>query len=316
MDKIANSQTVQDIQNGPVADKARQETQQVKNEFSNLANSRQTPETKTATGQPLTHYHSAIYTLLSWENPRATAISYLAIVLFIFACRYVPIMRYALRLTWITLGITAAAEVVGRVAMDSGVVSKMRPKKYYTVPRETLETFLEDVEQLINFFVIEFQRVLFAENVYVTIAVFFTTLLTYFLIQITPAWGLALLFTTLTYFTPLVYITNKDFIDGHVENASNIVNQQTQQMRDLAVHHSNRAMEASSQALKDASSKAQEMIGQTKQKAVQQGIVSQETADKTEESLKQAPQPPKEEPMKGPDSVQAEHGKAEPVAAQ
>lgn len=53
----------------------------------------------------------------------------------------------------------------------NGFTSQVRPKKYYVVPRESLERFTEDVEQLINFFVIEFQRIVFAENVYVTVAV-------------------------------------------------------------------------------------------------------------------------------------------------
>jgi len=47
----------------------------------------------------------------------------------------------------------------------------MRPKKYFVIPKESLERFLDDAEQLINFFVIEFQRVIFAENVYVTTGV-------------------------------------------------------------------------------------------------------------------------------------------------
>ena len=47
----------------------------------------------------------------------------------------------------------------------------MRPRKYFVIPKASLERLLDDVEQLINFFVIEFQRVVFAENVYVTIAV-------------------------------------------------------------------------------------------------------------------------------------------------
>ena len=136
------------------------------------ANARQVPQTQTATGQPLTHYHSLFYTLLSWENPRATAISYAAIVTFIFAWRYLPIVRYSLRLTWIVLGITAAAELAGRMVFDQGFASKLRPKKYYTIPRETLESATGDLEQLVNFFVIEFQRILFAENVYATIAVY------------------------------------------------------------------------------------------------------------------------------------------------
>jgi hypothetical protein len=55
--------------------------------------------------------------------------------------------------------------------MGTGVAASFRPRRYYRVPKETLETFLDDVEQLINFFVIELQRVLFAENVAATVGV-------------------------------------------------------------------------------------------------------------------------------------------------
>ena len=91
MNSIQNSQAVQSIANGPVADKARAEAATTKNEFSNLAAARQTPDNKTATGQNLTHYHSLFYSLLSWENPRATAISFVTIVSGILLTRYVPI---------------------------------------------------------------------------------------------------------------------------------------------------------------------------------------------------------------------------------
>lgn len=171
MDSVTNSQPVQALANGPVATNARNEVNQTKNEFSDLASSRQVPEHTAATGQKLTHYHSFFYTLLLWEHPRVTAMSYAAIVIFIFTTRYVPLARYALRLTWITLGISGAAELAGQLGMKQGVVSKLRPNKYYTIPRQSLEVALEDVEQLINFFVIEVQRIVFAENVYVTIAV-------------------------------------------------------------------------------------------------------------------------------------------------
>ena len=171
MDSVKNSQMVQSIQNGPVADQVRGHAAATSQSFSNLADSRQTPTTKAATGQELTYYHSFFYNLLSWENPRATGISYAAIVLFIIACRYVPLVRYGLRLSWIVFGITAAAEIAGKMVFDQGFTSKLRPKKYYTIPRETLESTMDDVEHLINFFVIEFQRILFVENIYKTVAV-------------------------------------------------------------------------------------------------------------------------------------------------
>jgi hypothetical protein len=39
-------------------------------EMSNLAAARHPPSYTTATGQPLTHYHSFFSELLSWRNPR------------------------------------------------------------------------------------------------------------------------------------------------------------------------------------------------------------------------------------------------------
>ena len=62
---------------------------------------------------------------------------------------------------------------------SQGLASSFRPKRYYTIPREALESSLEDVEQLINFFVIEFQRVLFAENPLHTVAVSFLLLISF-----------------------------------------------------------------------------------------------------------------------------------------
>lgn len=171
MSSIQNSQTVQSIANGPVADKARNEAAATRNEFSNLAASRQTPNSQTATGQNLTHYHSLFYSLLSWENPRATAISFASIVTAILLARYVPIERYVLKAAFTVLGSVAAAELAGHFVLGEGFATKMRPKKYYTIPRETLDSITGDLEELINFFVIEFQRILFAENVWATIAV-------------------------------------------------------------------------------------------------------------------------------------------------
>ena len=107
-----------------------------------------------------------------------------------------------------------------------------------------------------------------------------TTLLTYFLIKITPAWGLALLFTTLTYFVPLAYISNKELIDHHLNNASEIVSKQTQQVRELAGQHTSKASEMAQGAFKDYSARASDLVGTAKKTAVEKGVVSEATAAK------------------------------------
>lgn len=111
------------------------------------------------------------YRLLSWKNPRATGIAFAATVIFIFAARYLNIIRYSLKLLYVVLGTTATAEVAGHLAFGRGLTSQFRPRQYFTIPKASLERLLDDVEQLINFFVIESQRIVFAENVYATGAV-------------------------------------------------------------------------------------------------------------------------------------------------
>ncbi|KAF2170030.1 hypothetical protein M409DRAFT_64413 [Zasmidium cellare ATCC 36951] len=314
MDSIKNSETVQSIANGPLADKARVEADTTKTEFTNLAAARQTPQSQTANGQELTHYHSFFYNLLSWENPRATAISYVTIVTLIFATRYLPVTRFALKGLYVLLGCTAAAEAVGKLVLGEGIASKMRPKRYYTFPRETLEAVLGDIEELINFFVIEFQRIVFAENIYATILAFVTTFLSYFLIKIMPSWGLALFFTTAAYFVPLAYISNKEFIDHHLNNAQNIASEQASQLRGIVAEHTNKTVELSQSAIKEYTAKAQDLIGQGKQVAVEKGAVKQETADKVAPvNSSDFPTAPKQEPTV-PETVHAEEKKAEAVA--
>ncbi|KAH0302386.1 hypothetical protein KCU74_g18292, partial [Aureobasidium melanogenum] len=161
------------------------------------------------------------------------------------------------------------AEVVGKLVMDRGFASRMRPRKYYTIPRETLEASLDDVEQLINFFVIEFQRIMFGENVFVTVGAFFIAFISYFLVKIMPTWGLALLFTTLIYTIPLIYINNREVIDAQIEQASTIISEQTQQVRTIAAEQTQHATDIAKSTATDLQNRASELIGQAKQRAGQ-----------------------------------------------
>jgi hypothetical protein len=63
------------------------------------------------------------------------------------------------------------AEAVGKTLLGSGLTSQFRPRKYYTIPRETLNSMINDLHELINFFVIESQRIVFAEDVFLSTAV-------------------------------------------------------------------------------------------------------------------------------------------------
>lgn len=69
--------------------------------------------------------------------------------------------------------VVTLAEASSNALMGSSVAGTVRPRRYYKIPKETLEASLDDLENLINFFVIEGQRIVFAENIPVTAAVSF-----------------------------------------------------------------------------------------------------------------------------------------------
>lgn len=109
--------------------------------------------------------------LLTQFSLGASSIAYATIVSLIFAVRYLDIFRWTFKLTWMVLAITVAAETAGKALLNNGFATQLRPRKYYTVPKETLNAVVGDVHELINFFVIEAQRILFAENIAASVLV-------------------------------------------------------------------------------------------------------------------------------------------------
>ncbi|KAK3374444.1 Reticulon-domain-containing protein [Lasiosphaeria ovina] len=248
------------VANGPVAQNVKDQTAKTTTELSNLASARQTPPHPAATGQPLTHYHSFFSELLSWNNPRASAIAYASIISLIFSVRYLDIFRWGFKLTWMVLAITIAAEVSGKTLLNSGFATQLRPRKYYTVPREKLDAMIGDVHELVNFFVIESQRILFAENIYASAAAALGAFLSYYLVKIVPYWGLALISTTVIFFAPLIYKSNQELIDSQIKHASEIVEAQTSQLRTVAQKHTEQATQVTKQYMGDYTAKAQALI--------------------------------------------------------
>lgn len=110
-------------------------------------------------------------------------------------------------------------------------------------------------------------------------------------------------------------------IDGHLNNASEIISQQTQQVREMAGQHTGKAAEMAQGAFKDYSAKASEMMGSAKKAAVEKGVVTEETAAKVpgdEHAVKKEdfPSAPSVEPMGTQQTDGAFDEKAAPVQQQ
>ncbi|KAL2817585.1 Reticulon-domain-containing protein [Aspergillus granulosus] len=268
----------------PLADSIKSEASRTGQEFRDLKSAKVVPSTTMATGQPLTYYHSLLYSLLSWEQPRATAASFASVVAFIFAARYLPLLRWFFKFLYVMLGFTAAFELGGRLVLSQGLTSSFRPRKYYTIPKETTEAILEDFEQLVDFILIEFQRILFAENVVHTVAAFSAAFSAYWLSKILPFWGLSLLAVSIAYLGPLVYMNNRELIDSQIESVQETINAQAHQLKGIAEERTYHATGVVKQYVGDYSNKAQEYIG-TRRSA------SPESSKATSPVIKKEPEP-------------------------
>ena len=209
---------------------------------------------------------------------------------------------------------TAAAEIGGKTLFSQGLASSFRPKKYYTIPRETLESSLEDVEQLINFFVMEFQRVLFAENLARTIAAFLAAFVSYWLIKFVPLWGLSLIGVSVVYLTPLVYVNNKEVIDQQIDKVTEVINSQASQVKEIAGHHAERATSTVKAYAGDYSAKAQTYIGNARGRSNSPEVTTSspqptksEPGDAPNYSPSDFPHAPQQEPAPGTTSHQEQY---------
>lgn len=285
------------ISNGPVATKVKEQKDKASAELSDLAASRQTPATPAATGQPLTHYHSFFSELLSWKNPRASGIAYASIVTLIVAARYLDVIRWSFKLSWMALAVTVAAEAAGKLVLNNGLASQLRPRRYYTVSRETLDNLIGDVHELLNFFVIEAQRILFAENIFVSAAACAAAFFSYFLVKLVPYWGLAIIGTTVAFFAPLIYTTNQELIDAHLKTATDTINAQTAQVRELAQQQADQLSSMGKQYAGEYTTKVQEMLRGRTAPAAAPAAATPASKPKVPEVVPKLPTAPTEEPV-------------------
>jgi len=95
-------------------------------------------------------------------------------------------------------------EFTNRHFSPNTFLSRLRPRQYKKVPESTLNAILKNIHDLIQYAVVQVQKIIFGQELYKTFSAFlsFTTL--YWLINIVPTFSLAVLCLTLLYIAPLL----------------------------------------------------------------------------------------------------------------
>ena len=130
------------------------------------------------------------------------------------------------------------------------------------------------------------------------------------------------------YLAPLIYISNQELIDHHLANASNVVNTQANQVKELAGQQTARATNTVKAYAGDYSAKAQGYIGSARGRSTSPELTSKSPASTPVKSGPGAgpnyspsdfPHAPKQEPTPGVTSHQEQYensqfgGQAEPA---
>jgi hypothetical protein len=250
-----------------------------------------------STGQSLTPYHSLFSHLFSWENPRNSAIAYVSVVSTIVAYRYLSLISWALGLSWMILATTVAAEVAGKLVLNNGLASQFRPRQYYTLSRETFDRLVSDAHGLINFFLIEAQRIVFVENIGASAAACVAAFISGLLIKVVPYWVLAVVATTIAFFAPLIYSTNQEFIDEQLKTAADAINAQTAQVRDAAQKQADHLAAVGKQYAGDYTGKVTEILRTRNLSPSAAKKAPEFPSPPTEEPKAAEPEVPQEEPI-------------------
>ncbi|KAI5848932.1 Reticulon-domain-containing protein [Tricharina praecox] len=247
--------------------------------------------------QPMSHFHSLFYDLFTWKSPKATGFFFFSTISLIFAFRYVNVLRYVFKAAYMLFAAASVLELAGKPLGAKGIVSSMRPTRYYTVPRESLEMFFENLHDLTNFFVLEFQRVLFVENIFTTIAAFVSSFFGYILIKYIPFWTLLLLATVTAFTAPLIYINNKELIDEQIQRVSDMVNSQVETTKKLTGKYAEEAAVRAKATAADLQSKVQTYTKSTSKKPEAPSTTSaHEYLSKDSEVVHDYPAVPSHEP--------------------
>jgi hypothetical protein len=110
----------------------------------------------------------------------------------------------------------------------------LKPRQYYQVNKNTFDVLFSEIANVSNFFVLEFQRLLFAEKTSHTAVAFLISYLAYKLVRYIPLWGLTLIGAVMAFTLPPLYLRNQEVIDQHIAQAQSMAAEKANYAKNMA----------------------------------------------------------------------------------
>ncbi|KAF4471974.1 hypothetical protein FALBO_1120 [Fusarium albosuccineum] len=149
-------------------------------------------------------HQDSLYKYISWDDPARTLGAYFGALSVLFLAHYLPLSQVALKTGAITLGVISITEYASRAFGPNTVLSRLRPREYKQVPEQTLNATLKDIHDLIQYTVVQAQKILFGQDLNKTFATFICVTILYWLVNVLTPFLLGVLGLTAIFASPLI----------------------------------------------------------------------------------------------------------------
>jgi len=190
----------------------------------------------------------SLYKSINWEDPIRTLSSYIGALSILFMIHYVPLTQMVLKAGAMALGVMSVTEYVSRWFGSDTLLARLRPREYRKIPESTLNSALKDIHDLVQGFVVQFQRIIFVQDLDKTFAAFLGITALYWTIKIVNPFWLAVLSLSSVYIVSLVNssrgdevrhdakIGGKELADTAIENENAIAQESKAKAEEICLN--------------------------------------------------------------------------------
>jgi len=182
-----------------------QETAEIASTIQHALHEKTQPETENpGPFKQIIAHSDSLYQYINWENPIRTLGLYIGALSIVFGAHYLPLTQVALKAGVTTLGAVSISEFISRLISEDSLSTRLRPKEYKKIPESTLNATLNDIHDLIQYAVVQAQRIIFGQDLDKTFAAFLGLTGLYWLIKVVSPLWLTVMGLTSIFIAPLI----------------------------------------------------------------------------------------------------------------
>ncbi|KAK9472393.1 putative reticulon-like protein RtnA [Dipodascopsis tothii] len=173
-------------------------------------------------------YKNLTIDLFTWKSTYVSAGALAGSVFLLLAAKYANPLRFLLHASYLIFGAGIVVEYVGRMVWKSpsGFISSFRPAEYFVLSKDVLDPIVIELVHLVNFLIVEVQRIAFVESLPLTGLAFLASLVGYIAVRVLSLWTLSLIGVGLAFSLPPLYFKFQTEIDAQVAKANAVAEKQ------------------------------------------------------------------------------------------